>query len=319
MATSGSFNFATSRDNLITDAHLYIGAIGEGESVAANGITEGARMLNMLMKAWAADGMPLWAMRRGTILPMTSVSSINTDGHVVTTYVATSASANAASGAATITVADGTGIVASGQIGIELDSNSVQWTRVTSITGSVITLVSTLTGAVTSTNRVYSYLATTDRVEKPIRVIDANTYDYTSSTSANITLITREDYYKLGNRNNTSGVPNQLFYDVLPTSRIAIETNGTMYFYPRFDSGNNVIEFTYQRPLADFDATGDEPDCPQAFYLALTIGLASLLGPKYGVPIEERAALMKEALFYRDQALQSIYPEGSIFIQPELF
>ena len=62
MATSGSTNYATNRDALITGALRVIGAVAQGETPTATQINEGAEALNFVVKAWHADGMPLWAI-----------------------------------------------------------------------------------------------------------------------------------------------------------------------------------------------------------------------------------------------------------------
>ena len=120
----------------------------------------------------------------------------------------------------------------------------------------------------------------------------------------------------LGNR-TSEGSPNQIYYTIEPSSLTALETNGKIFVYPRFPNGDQVIELTYHRPFQDFDASTDEPDFPQAFYLPLTIELAGLLAPKFGVPLEERARIMKEAEHYREQAYWTIHPGNSLYLQPE--
>ena len=45
--------------------------------------------------------------------------------------------------------------------------------------------------------------------------------------------------------------------------------------------------------------------------------LAALSGSKYGIPIDERKALHAEAKMYREEALLTVSPEGSILLQPE--
>ena len=77
-----------------------------------------------------------------------------------------------------------------------------------------------------------------------------------------------------------------------------------------------IIEFSYQAPFQDFDASTDTPDFPQEYYLPLMMELAFFLGPKFGVPTDERKLLLHEAQMYFQMALESSYPEGSIFVQP---
>ena len=317
MAQSGSYNFSVTRDDLIKDAHLYIGAIAEGETPSVNQVTEAARILNMIVKLREADGMPAWALRRGTILPFTDSSSINTNSHVVTTYRTTTLSAAALSAASSVVVTSATGISDGDVIGIALSDNTMQWTLVSGApVGTTVTINTPLTAAASSGARVYIYTSSTDRIQKPLRIIDANIYQQSNSTSWNIQIDSQSEYFNLSSRTST-GIPNRLFYSIEGSSLTALETNGQIYIYPRFNSGDYVIEFTYHRPFQDFDGASDEPDFPQAFYLPLMLELASLLGPKFGVPKEERAALKEEAAYYRNEALTTVYPEGSLFIGRE--
>ena len=72
MATSGSTNLSTSRDQIITRALRIIGAIGQGATPSANAITEGAEALNDLVKEMQTDGMPLWKITTVAPFPLTA-------------------------------------------------------------------------------------------------------------------------------------------------------------------------------------------------------------------------------------------------------
>lgn len=71
MSTSGSTNFSTSRNELIAGALRIIGAVAQGETPTTAQYSEGSEALNMLCKAWMADGMPLWVTREYT-MPLTA-------------------------------------------------------------------------------------------------------------------------------------------------------------------------------------------------------------------------------------------------------
>ena len=309
MAASGSYDFSVTRNELILAAHQHIGAVGEGESCTTAQNTEGAILLNMLTKARAADGMPLWALKRGYILPVTDASSVSTSGQIVSSYVQTTTSAAAASAATTIVVTSATGISDTYPIGVEQDDGTMLWTTVSGApSGSTVTLATALTDDVAATNKVYVY-QTTNRVPRIIRITGADVLTVSDNTSFPIDhQMAREDYFSLGDRTSAS-VPNQMYLDRGLTSQ-------NVFVYPRFLGGDQIIEFTYQAPFQDFDASSDTPDFPQEFYLALMVELASLLGPKNGVPIEERKSLIAEANMYFEKALTSSYPEGSLFMQP---
>jgi hypothetical protein len=322
MASSGSYDFTVTRDQIITDAHLLVGVLGEGEAPSPSQITEAARMFNMILKLRAADGMPLWSLKRGSILPVTGTSSINTNSHVVTFYDSTTLSAAAASSATTISIAAAGTIANSDNIGIELSNGDMFWTTVSSGGGTTTLVLATgLSSAASSGARVYAYTATADRIQRPIRILEANILQVVDSYSWSIEVIPAKDYYNLSNK-TSEGVPVQIYYEpALGTSVASPDSSttwyGTIFFWPRFQDGKKVIEFTYQRPFQDMDSNADTPDFPQAFYLPLTLELASMLAAKFGLPLEERGRLANEAKMYREEALSTIVPEGSLRIVPD--
>lgn len=310
MSTSGSYDFSVSRDDLILSAHQHIGAVGEGETCTTAQTTEAAILLNMIVKLRATMGMPCWALKRGYVLPVTGTSSISTAGQIVQSYVQTTTSVAAISDASTITLTSITGVATTYNIGVTQDNGTILWTTVNGApVGSVVTLTAPLTYAAASGNVVYVY-QTANRVQGIIRVIEANINDLVTSKTYPINIMARNDYYNLGDRTAAS-VPNQYWMDIQLASQ-------EMFVYPRFYGGNAIIEFSYQIPFQDFDASGNTPDFPQAFYLPLMKELASLLGPKFGVPIEERKALLSEAQMYFELALETVYPEGSLKLQPDM-
>jgi hypothetical protein len=75
MSTSGSTDFNINRDQLIAGALRLCGAVAQGETPTAAQVTEASEALNMLIKAWQADGMPLWVIKNYTL---TLVSGTNT-------------------------------------------------------------------------------------------------------------------------------------------------------------------------------------------------------------------------------------------------
>ncbi len=316
MSSSGSYNFSMSRDNIITTALQLAGIIGEGETGTSSQVSEAAIILNMIVKLREADGMPVWALKRGFVLPFSGTNTINTDSHVVTAYDTTTLTAASTASDTTLTVDSITGFSASDQIGIELDDGSIDWTTINGApSGSVITITTGVTSAAAIGNRVYGYTASSDRIQKPLRILHANTLDVANTIRVEVESdLSFSDFYELSSP-AVKGSPMMLFYDPSPSSDTALETNGRINIWPRFADGTEIIEFTYQRPFMDFDSATDEPDFPQAFYLPLTLELTTFLGIKGGVTIEERREMRKEALYYLEEALKTVVPEGSIFLQ----
>lgn len=311
MTTSASVDFDLNRDAIIKAALQKIQAIGQGETPSATQVTESAIALNALIKSWhGTAGMPLWTTKQGFMLPMSDVSSqlAGPGGdHVTTSYVQTTTSASALSGASTIDVSSVTGITSGYFIGIEQSDGTMQWTTVNGApSGSTVTLTATLTGAVASGANVYCYAT---KIQRPLRVTEAYII---SSTGAEykINVIGRDTYYSLGNK-TSEGIPNQIYYD-------AQLNNGVLYYFPRFQDGHTVIGFTYQRPFEDFDSSTDTPDFPQAWIRALIWGLAYELCPDYGVPKDDRDRLWKDLYGpggILEQAKESDTEYGSVYFE----
>ena len=309
MTTSGTVSFSVTRDNLIEAALKHISALGDGETPSATQVTEASLLLNMLVKSKMADGMPLWALKTGYILPFTGSSSVSVGpagGAATNSYTVTTTSAAASSGASTIIVTSATGFANAFYIGIELTDSTIQWTTINGVpSGTTITLTAALTGDVALGAQVYAYQT---KMQRPLRVIDAYLKNIVSNTEHKINIVPYTDYNALGNHTDAS-IPNQVYYDPQLD-------NGTFFVYPRFLTGDYLIQIRYHRPFEDFNAASDTPDFPQEFYLPLMVSLASLLAPKNGVPLDERKTLAMEAIGIWAQALSNGTEEGSVYMQP---
>lgn len=64
MTTSASVDFEATRAYIINGALRLVGGIGQGETPTSDQTTEANEALNMMVKAWQADGMPLWALKK---------------------------------------------------------------------------------------------------------------------------------------------------------------------------------------------------------------------------------------------------------------
>lgn len=320
MATSGSYNFTTTRDTLITDALLEIGVLRDGQSPSTDQVTAVSRVLNMLVKTRSNDNVFRWTYKRGFILPFSDSPSIDTNSHVVTFYDTAQVDTDASSGASTLVIDDAGTMAISDQLGIELDDGSIQWTTITNIASTTLTLTDVLDDDVGEGNRVYAYTASSDRVQRPLEITQANSLEVSSGASVDIDLLNRNDYYQLQNRDQ-EGDPIKLFYDerlgtIDTTDPTASTWAGRLFIWPPFQNGNKIIEFSYRRPIQDFDASTDNPDLPQEYYLPVVKELAALICGRYGVPSDVRKQLHAEAKLYWDMS-ESV--EETVKIEPKVY
>ena len=311
MATSGSTNFAVTRDDIINEALEMLGVLGEGETANTSQITSASRTLNMMTKAWQADGLNLFAVERMYLFTEKtqeeySLSSATTD-HVTTTFTETAVATAAVSGASTITVDSATGISDGDQIGIA-QGTDVQWTTVNGTpAANVITLTAVLADDVIVDAVVYAYTTTADR---PMKIMDSYIHLATSNTDIPIGKISRRRYNQLSTKDNT-GIINQFYYDPQVTA-------GKLFVWPTTDDEKNYIVMFVQRTLDDLDSGTDNPDFPQEWYLPLTLNLAVLLATKYGLPATEYREIASQAQAYYEMARgfdEELYT--SVYMSPD--
>lgn len=72
-------DFTVDRDTIIKGALRLCGVLAQGETPNSTQITEAAEALNLMVKAWQVDGMPLWAIKKISI-PLTYNQAIYTIG-----------------------------------------------------------------------------------------------------------------------------------------------------------------------------------------------------------------------------------------------
>jgi len=142
MALSGSVNFVVNRDRLIKDSLIDVGAIASEDSVSAAINDFAARKLNQMIKSWMGKGLPLWKMRRVTVLLEKNKSTYNlgpTGDHAALTDDITETAMRVAGIATdtTLEVDSTTSMTASDNIGIVLDDGTIHFTTIDTVTDKI--------------------------------------------------------------------------------------------------------------------------------------------------------------------------------------
>lgn len=326
MATSRSVDFNQTRSEIIKDSLLLIGAIAAGETPSAEETDDAARALNRMVKAWQAKGVHLWSWReatlfleKGTVRYLLSTAS---DGDRASLFtVKTELSADAASGATSISVDSITGF-ASGDdlggvglgtgiknIGIEQDDGTLLWAFVSGTpSGTTIALDTALTDAASTDNHVYGY-KNASKLDRPLRVTNVRRRDEAGNDIPILTF-SRSEYFDTPNK-TTESKTTQIYYD----PQLSL---GVMYLWPAPDDVKDRLLFDGAFPLEDFDAAGNNPDFPQEWLDALVYGLGDRLAPSFGVPLPERQDIRMQAReFLNDMMDWDVEPEPTYF-QPDL-
>ena len=144
----------------------------------------------------------------------------------------------------------------------------------------------------------------------PLHLLQAVRLDANSGTRITIDIIADYNFNLLPS--NSSGVPIQVTYQ--PKMNM-----GVIKVWPTPDSyaaTNVTLQLTYLRPLEYFSASTDTADFPEEWVSAIIYGLAVRLAPEYGVPLQDRSLLIKEAEQYLNVAEENSFEDASFFIQP---
>jgi len=285
MATSGSVNFAITRNDILKHALLKIGAIAADETPTNAEYADAAITLNMMLKAWGSS-FYLWGQQQATLFLQSNTHqyALGPSGaHGTHSYTRTTISADEASGQTVLSVTSETGMSASDYINIVLDDGTSHWTTIASV--GTLTVDDALPSAASSGNSVYFY---TTKMHRPLRLIKAYLSDLsTSNQDLPVDIIDRDRYFEIYDKTQDS-TPNMVYYDPQLT-------NGQLYTNYEQTNMNEHLKLIYQRPLEDFDASTDNPDVPQEYYEQLVYGLAIRLAPEYGLESGRRRQLLQEA------------------------
>lgn len=310
MATSGTVTYNETTTNIVTDALVICGAIEEGESASAAAMQGGIRQLNRLVKSWQKK-TTFWTRREAYLFLSKGqyrykIGPNSTDHTAeIGDAVRTELSADAASGAGSISVDSTTGIAVSDNIGVVLDDGTIDWFTVSAIPGA-ITLSGTLSGAASEDNQVFAY---TNKIDRPLAVIDAQLTDEEDYDTP-IIVFSHEEYQQTPNKTGT-GRPNQLYYQ-------AEIPDGYAYVWQAPDDSVYRVRMTCKFPVEDFVNSADNPDFPQEALDALTWNLADRLGVSYGTPPQTMQMISQRAAgLYIDMMMQDQESE-SVFFQPEM-
>lgn len=309
MTTSGSVNFTLNRDEIITDALEDLGVIGAGDTPVADDIDACARKLNMMVKAWMARGIHLWAIDEATLFLSVGTASYSlgaTGTHCTNTYAQTTLSTDEATSSTSIGLTSATGMSASDNIGIVLDDGTIHWTTISGAPGSTTTIATGLASAASAGNAVFAY---TSKINRPQRILSAYRRNI-DGIDTPIDPASRQEYADLSNK-ATQGKTNKFFYDPQLT-------NGVLYAWPTPDSASDVIRFWYERILEDFDAATDNPDFPIEWAEAICAGLVYRIASKYGKSLAEINFYKNEAEEKLQIALGFDREDVSSMFQPDM-
>lgn len=330
MALSGSYSFSVVRDDIIREALLNVGALGEAEVPTAQEVTDCARKLNMMVKQWMgtqdfAPGLKMWTRQRGVLFlsstqhkylvgPIIGSASNQTNwaGGLATSntgalYGQQQLSANANAAATTLSFGVGKvgNFTAGDKVIVQVSTGDIYTTTVSSINSGAGTITIPSPGLSTSAGSgayVWNY---TTQAERPLQVVTCFLRDINFNDTP-IDTMTLQEYEALPSKaqpGNQSD-PIKIYYESQFASGTSIAGPGWLYIdcYGAQDV-TKQLHITYLRAVMDLVNPGDNPEYPQQWYRALCWGLAQEIAPMFDADFDtasqqnyrEAVAMAREA------------------------
>ena len=309
MATSGSVDYSRTANQLVKRAMRHMGVLAQEEEPAPSELESGLEALNALVKAWQAEGLNLWKHEEGILwlVAGTTQYSLGPSGdHAASTWVKTTLSADAASGAGSISVTSITGMASADNVGIILDDGTLQWDTINGApSGSTVTLTGTLDGAASNGNQVWAY---TSRIVRPLRISNSRRRD-SADQDIPIFTVSRKEYFDTPNK-STQSPPVNVYYDPQLT-------DGELHAWPAPNTAKDTLLFTAKMPIEDFDASTDTPDLPQEWLRALGWNLADEQALEYEIPADRHARISVKAEQTKYLVEAWDHEPESVYMQPD--
>jgi hypothetical protein len=276
MATSGSVDFNQTRNEIIEAALRKCGQLAEGETATAQQTQDASEDLERLVKLWQAIGLHLWKYKNLVVFTEKNKAkyTISETGDRIVdedNLKETTTTADALSGASSVSVASISGITDGDIIGI-VNGTQIFWTTVDgSPAGSVVSLDDNLTEDISSGSTVYAF---TSKEPKFLRMIGARALT-TPTSEIDMGIIGREDYFGISNKKAT-GIPVEVYYNPLRAS-------GELFVWPMSNDERILLKLNVEAKIEDFDNADNNADFPDEWIQALIWNLAEQIAPEYGV------------------------------------
>lgn len=301
MATSGSTDFNLTRDELLLGALRLVGKSGRGKTPSAADIADAAEAMELMVKSLQATGAHVWKTQDATLFLELGTQKYSLPGANMTLdYVTTAMKVAGVATDLTIDVDSIVGLTNGDFIGIELDDRTMHWTTINGVpAGDTVTITVALPSAAAITNTVYTY---TTKIVRPLKALMARRQ---SVNDVDIDVVSKEEYLRLPVKDSTGEI-NTVYYD----PQLGV---GNLYVWPTGSNPDDRLQVTFMMPIEDMDSSNINPDFPQEWLLALKFGIASLLGPEYGIKldrqmyIDSRASAFMQLVVGFDEEYASVY------------
>lgn len=341
MALANTYSFSVTATDIVREAMLNIGAIGENEIPTATEYNDCTRKLNLIVKQWMgkqdfAPGLKMWTRQRGDLFMSATTGTYqlgpigdNWAGGVVTatfpgeTHRRSQLTVTSSTGASALTVSttDILKVTLGDFLVVQLDSGDIF-----STTAGVI---NTSTGVITlgngnvmpSQSSVSAFLWNySEKGQRPLAIETALLRD-SQANDTPLNRMTLEDYEFLPIKTSAQfpADPTAFYYESQIGSGANTPTiTGGGVLYLDCGAAQDVtkhLHVVYLRPVMDLVNASDNPEYPQQWYRALCWGLTREICPMFdGEWTKDMENNLTEAMLFAregDAEVSSLYFEAN--------
>lgn len=183
-----------------------------------------------------------------------------------------------------------------------------EWNIVTRVISSTVLALKNVVVNVGAINE--SVLAFKSLPPRPLKLVNYRSKNVSFVDEVPMNTWARQEYMKQTNK-TSQGRPTQAYYN--PTL-----VDGRLYVWQTASDVNQIVLFTGDKPLEIFSNTANNPDFPAEWFEMLSWGLAALIGPEYGIPLQRQQLLEIKAERAKELAFSWDEEAGSLLIGPDM-
>lgn len=312
MPTSGNVDFTMTAREIINQSFSKMGKKTAEIPLEDNELSDGLTSLNMMVKAWAAQGLHLWSKDEGVLFLDAGKADYNLgpegdEACQLDDFMGTTTTSSNVSTDVIIELVDTSGMLTGDQFGQELDDNTRHWTTILTVDSATqVTITDGLPSASKSGNSAFTF---TNLVQRPNRILSYRRKVFNQDNEIPVISWSRDQYFNQVNKTSSGTVVNCYYSPQLG--------NGRVYVWQTASSVNDLLRFTFERPLENIDDPEDTLDFPPEWLEAIVYGLAWRLSDDYSVPFALADRIGQKANNFKDEIIDWDEEKTSLFFQPD--
>ena len=283
---------------VINAAFNKIGVKVAEQALQAQEFQDGKDALNLMMKAWQAQGLHLWSKDEGIIFLDVGKTDykLGPTGDEATTlddFISTTTTNAEIAASKIIEVASTTGMLLGDKIGIALDDKTRHWDVILTVDSSTqVTLTAGIASASKAGSTVFTF---TNLIQRPLRILSTRRKTFNEDSEISVNSWSRNEYFNQVNKVSQGTVVNSYYSPQLD--------DGRFYVWQTSDSIEKFLRITFERPIQDID-TGDENlDFPGEWLEAIIYNLAFRLSDDYDAPPQKISSVAQKAVQFLDDLM----------------